>query len=123
VRKRLAKLIALRCFRNTYLEHLHAGKVPHTKTGDYTDVRIVDAEREIPWNELSRLSDREMKTLMIEVVDRCYDFLTTLCEIPAGDELIAQVALRDPVPKWYDPLGSKTQQRNGQNDAETTVAY
>jgi hypothetical protein len=47
VRKRLAKLMAKNCFRDTALEDLH-----------------------------SRISDQEMKVLMIDVVDRCYDFLT-----------------------------------------------
>jgi hypothetical protein len=33
LRKRLAKLMAQQCFRNTELENLHAGKVPGSETG------------------------------------------------------------------------------------------
>jgi hypothetical protein len=107
IRKRLAKLMALRCFRNTYLEELHAGIVPQTKTGDFADVRVVDSEREIPWARLSRLSDPEMKGLMIEVVDHCYDFLSMLSTSTTADALLAELAQKDPVPEWYDPVGWK----------------
>ena len=33
VRKRLAKLMAQQCFRNTELENLHAGTTPNSKSG------------------------------------------------------------------------------------------
>jgi hypothetical protein len=38
--KRLAKYLAQQCFRNTMLEDLHAGIVPDSQTGDYTDVVV-----------------------------------------------------------------------------------
>jgi hypothetical protein len=42
VRKRLAKVMALHCFRNTAeLEDLHAGKTARTEAGDYSDVKVV----------------------------------------------------------------------------------
>jgi len=44
---RLAKLIAFECFRNTELENLHAGKFPSSKTGDYSDVKVVSPYGEI----------------------------------------------------------------------------
>jgi hypothetical protein len=69
-----AKTLAMMCVRNTMLEEFHAGLSPVSKTGDYTDVKVVDAEGEIPWNELSRLNDREMKALMKQVVNRLYTF-------------------------------------------------
>ena len=71
--KRLAKLMARECFRNTKLEDLH-----------------------------SRISDQEMKLLMIDVVDHCYDFLMELCS-PHGDAIIDDLKQRDPVPEWNDP--------------------
>ena len=38
------------CIRNTQLETLHAGLPPVTRTGDYSDVFVVDADgRRIPW--------------------------------------------------------------------------
>ena len=46
---------------NTPLEDLHAGTFPSSKTGDYSDVRVVTPYGEIPWNAVSRLSDEEMK--------------------------------------------------------------
>lgn len=102
VRKRLAKSMALACFRNTYLEDLHAGKVPFSATGDYSDVEVRTPDGPIPWARLSRLSDREMKRLMIEVVNRCYGFLSML----VSDDFrpIAEgLAREDPVPQWFDP--------------------
>lgn len=44
--------------------------------GDYSDVTVVSPHGEIPWNALSRISNVEMKTLMIEVVDRVFTYLT-----------------------------------------------
>ena len=59
----------------TEIENIHAGKSPVTKTGDYSDVKVIDAEgREIPWNEVSRISNDEMKGLMKQVVNRLYTF-------------------------------------------------
>ncbi len=49
--------------RNSELENLHAGKVPVSKTGDFSDVYVVTPDRQIPWNELSRISDEEMGPL------------------------------------------------------------
>lgn len=68
------------CFRNTELENLHAGRSPRSVTGDFSDVKVVSPRGEIPWNELSRLSDEEMKTLMIEVVDKVYTFVSAPTE-------------------------------------------
>ena len=39
-----AKAMAMICVRNTMLEGLHAGRVPVTKTGDFSDVFVVDAD-------------------------------------------------------------------------------
>jgi len=94
--------MALACFRDTYLEDLDAGRVPLSATGDYSDVEVRTPDRPIPWTRLSRLSDREMKRLMIEVVNRCYEFLSML----VSDDFrpIAEgLAREDPVPQWFDP--------------------
>ena len=40
----LAKAMAMFCVRNTELENIHAGLVPVTRTGDYSDVIVIDAE-------------------------------------------------------------------------------
>ncbi|SMX44468.1 hypothetical protein RUA8715_02457 [Ruegeria arenilitoris] len=63
------------CVRNTQLETLHAGLTPVSQTGDSSDVVVVDAAgRRIPWSEVSRISDDEMRALMREIVDRLYTF-------------------------------------------------
>jgi len=73
---RASKVMALLCFRNTFLEGFHEGTTPVSNTGDYSDVKVVDANgREIPWQELSRIRQDEMKRLMIQITDRIYTFL------------------------------------------------
>lgn len=79
----LAKVMAMMCVRNTGLEALHAGTVPATRTGDYSDVFVVDAEgRKIPWVEASHLDDDQMRDLMRQVVNRLYTFHMR-CDDPA----------------------------------------
>ena len=71
----LAKLMALTCVRNTKLEDIHAGIVPVSRTGDYSDVVVVDADgRHIPWPRVSHFDDDAMRDLMRQVVDRLYTF-------------------------------------------------
>jgi hypothetical protein len=71
----LARLMAVICVRNSRLEDLHAGRVPVSRTGDGSDVIVEDAEgNRIPWSEVSRIDDDEMRALMREIVDRLYTF-------------------------------------------------
>lgn len=71
----LARIMAMLCVRNTQLETLHAGLSPVTRTGDYSDVFVVDADgRRIPWSEVSRFDEDEMRELMQEIVSRLYTF-------------------------------------------------
>src|SRR2546430_5504185 len=88
VRKRLAKLMASHCFRNSMLEDFHAGTVPSSRSADYSDVKVVTPYGEIGWNDLSRVSDKEMKSLMIDAVNRSYRFLSELFDGPYGDAVI-----------------------------------
>ncbi len=75
----LAKMMALMCVRNTRLENIHAGLVPVTRTGDFSDVVVVDADgRRIPWPRVSHFDDDEMRDLMRQVVDRLYTFLVEI---------------------------------------------
>jgi hypothetical protein len=61
-----AKLLAAACVRRGYLEKLHAGATPVTWMGDFSDVKVVDADgREIPWSEVSRIKSE--KWLPIEL--------------------------------------------------------
>lgn len=104
LRKRLAKYIALHCFRNTdVLEDLHSGEVPVSESVDYSDVKVITPDREIPWSDLSRFDNSEMKAMMIDVVNRCDRVLAILFSTPEGDKLIQELGRRDLVPYWIDP--------------------
>jgi hypothetical protein len=108
VLKRLAKYLAQQCFRNTMLEDLHAGITPDSQTGDYNDVVVRSPYGEIPWPKLSRLSDEEMKALMIEVVNKTYRALIVLFDDRRGSELIKVLAQHDFLPRWNEPTLNTT---------------
>ena len=100
-------MLAVLCVRNTGLEDLHAGKVPETKAGDYSDVKVVDAEgREIPWNQVSRINQDEMKSLMSGVVNRIHTFLARTLFSATEDKAFQQALDRAAVPwtkAWDEP--------------------
>lgn len=73
----LTQALVLQCFRNP-LEHLHGGDFPSTRTGDYSDVKVVTPDGEIPWNSLQRISDDEMRDLIMEVVDLTFTALLSV---------------------------------------------
>ena len=88
---RLAQLMAMICVRNTGIEELHAGTVPVTHTGDYSDVFITDADgRQIRWSDASHLDDDQMRSLMRQIVDRLYTF-----HLKADDQ-----GFRDHLDRW-----------------------
>jgi len=98
---KLAKVMAMMCVRNTKLENLHAGVVPVSKTGDYSDVVVLDAEgRKIPWTEVSHIDDDQMRDLMKDIVDRLFTFQMRIedPEFQAWIDRWAAVA-----EKWDDP--------------------
>ena len=67
------------CVRQSMLEDLHRGVWPITKTGDYSDVVVVDAEgRRLPWPEISRFDEDEMRDLMRQIVNKIYTFLAKM---------------------------------------------
>jgi hypothetical protein len=103
IQQRLAKHLVLKCFRNSVLEDLHAGKVPDSKCGDYSDVIVRTPYGEIPWHELSRFNDAEMKVLMTDVVNKTYRLIQELFNDEKGGELILKLAERDSVPEWDQP--------------------
>mgnify|MGYP001790954529 CR=1 FL=1 len=76
--KQEALKMAVSCVRNTIIENYHAGIVPKSKTGDYSDVKVITPYGEIPWNELSRISDPEMMAFNKEVVNNLYAYLHCL---------------------------------------------
>ena len=58
---------------------------------------------EIPWPRVSRISDEEMKRLMIDVVDRVYGCLHMLLDEPDGGALLGVLAEREFKPQWQEP--------------------
>src|SRR5271163_2427944 len=97
----LAKAIAVLCVRNTFLEDLHAGTSAISRTGDYSDVKVVTPDREIPWNEVSRISDDEMKKLMKQIVNKLYTVLMSL-ENEEAMHIVFR-GERDYAGHWDDP--------------------
>ena len=69
------------CVRNSALEDIHADKSPVSRTGDFSDVLVVDAEeRRIPRPEVSHFDEEVMGDLMRQIVDRLYTF-----QVKSGD--------------------------------------
>lgn len=103
--KLLARYIALHGVRNTELEDLHCGTFPSTKTGDYSDVKVVSPFGEIPWTEVSRISDQEMRKLMLDVEKKICHVLDTIpkLEIEAGSVKVFEKALKTFL---YDQFGA-----------------
>ena len=98
---RMAKTLAMMCVRNTGLETLHAGVVPVTQTGDYSDVRVIDADgREIAWNDVSHLDDDQMRALMKEIVNRVYTFYISIDDEEFRDRIDRWARLTD---YWDEP--------------------
>lgn len=102
-----AKMMAAACVRRGELEKLHCGVTPVSRTGDYSDVKVIDANgREIPWNEVSRINQAEMKTLMIGVVNRIHTFLARTLLSRSDDNEFWQALNRAAVPwtrNWDEP--------------------
>ena len=71
----LSLAIVETCFRNTQLEALHAGVIPESATGDFSDVTVVTPAGKIAYLDTARISQDEMRALMIEAVNRVYTFL------------------------------------------------
>src|SRR5258708_7860120 len=103
LQQRPLQQIVLECFRNSALEDLHAGISPSSAAGDYSDVLVNSPYGTIPWPQISRLNDEEMKQLMIDVVDRTYRFIHRLFDEAEGGVLLLSLAERDPAPKWLTP--------------------
>lgn len=93
IASQLAKAMAMICVRNSVLEDLHAGSVPVTRTGDYSDVTVLDADgNRVPWSDVSRFDDGEMRALMRDFVNRLYPF-----NLKSDDP-----ALRAEIERWMD---------------------
>jgi hypothetical protein len=102
-----AKIMTAACVRRGELEKLHAGTTPVTRTGDFSDVKVIDADgREIPWNQVSRINQEEMKTLMTGVVNRIHTFLARTLLSPSEDKAFIHALDRAAAPwvkSWDEP--------------------
>ncbi len=97
----MAKTLAMICVRNTGLETLHSGIVPVTHAGDYSDVRVIDADgREIAWNEVSHLDDGQMCDLMREIVNRLYSFHISIDDPEFRERVDRWARVAD---RWEEP--------------------
>lgn len=98
---KMVKTLAMMCVRNTGLETLHAGVVPVTHTGDYSDVRVIDADgRKIAWNDVSHLDDGQIRALMTEIVSRLYPIHMLRHDFEVRDSLEIWALPYTPSPKW-----------------------
>jgi len=115
---KLARILALLCVRNTKLEDLHAGITPVSKTEDYSDVVVTDAEgREIPWTEVSHLDDETMRALMRQIVNRLYTF-HLMTDDPGLRETIDRWAVA--AGAWDDPEIDQGLLGAGENKASSS---
>ena len=98
---KLAKTMAMLCVRNTRLETIHAGRTPVTRTGDWSDVTVVDADgNRIPWTDVSHISDDQMRDLMRDIVNRLYTFHLCADEPGLQAEIEKWMAVAG---KWDEP--------------------
>lgn len=97
----MARILTMMCIRNTELENIHAGIEPISKTGDFSDVTVIDADgREIPWPKVSHFDDTAMRALMKQIVNRIYTFHLKIDD-PHFRKLIDR--WMSPSLRWDDP--------------------
>jgi hypothetical protein len=111
-----AKLITLFCVRNTFLEDLHAGTFPSSQAGDYSDVKVVSPYGEIPWNQLGRIDDDEMKKLVKEIVNKIFTFLLYFHEESLSNGLVPSgwdaAQIDDELKTFFDLTGRGQSRRS-----------
>ena len=97
----IAKTLTMLCVRNTCMEDFHSGTVPVTHTGDYSDVRVIDADgREIAWNDAAHLDQDQMRALIKQIVNRIYTFHMLRDDFEFRASLDQWVAIAE---KWDEP--------------------
>ena len=98
-----AKTMGLLCVADSKLGEFGAGQRPVTRTGDYSDIVVVDADadgRIIPWQCVARLDAVEMDRTMREIVDRLYTFLRNL---EAAELAVLRDQRQDETSQWDRP--------------------
>lgn len=89
------------CVRNTELEDLHWGDPVFSKTGDYSDVKVVTPYGEIPWVTVSRFNNQEMKVLIKDIVNKVYTYMLFQKEKNVQSNLVNYGALF--TREWDEP--------------------
>ena len=97
----MAKMMGLMCVADSKLGEFGEGQRPVTRTGDYSDVVVVDADgRIIPWQRVARFDAAEMDRTRREIVDKLFTFLWNMEE----PELTAvRDHRRDETSEWHGP--------------------
>ena len=97
----MAKSMGLMCVADSKLGEFGEGQRPVTRTGDYSDVVVVDADgRIIPWQRVARFDAAEMDRTRREIVDKMFTFLWNMQE----PELAALRGHReDETAEWHRP--------------------
>ena len=81
----MAKSMELMCVADSGLGKLTEGQCPVTRTGDYSDVVVVDADgRIIPWRRVARFDVKEMRRTRREIMDKMYTFFLNMGGNGAG---------------------------------------
>ena len=97
----LAKSMAMLFVSNTHLETIHAGMTPVTRTDEWSDVTVVDADgNRIPWTDVSHISDDQMRELMRDIFNRFYTFHLCTDEPGMQAEIERLMAVAG---KWDEP--------------------
>ena len=97
----LVRTMVLVCVRNSKIEDIHAGLTPVTKTGDYSDVTVIDADgRRIAWPDVSHIDDEQMRDLMRQVVDRLHTFTARSGEPNFLDRIAPWIGVAS---RWDEP--------------------
>jgi len=87
----LARILARDGVRNTILEDYHMGITPYTEDGRAV---VVTTKGVIPWDDVSRISDKEMRVLMLEVETGIETVLRVLKNPPEEMEMWGKAAIR-----------------------------
>ena len=96
-----ARMMGLLCVADSKLGGFGEGQRPVTRTGDYSDVAVVDADgRIIPWQRVARLDGTEMDRTMREIVDRLYTFLRNM---EAAELSMLRGRREDETSQWHRP--------------------
>mgnify|MGYP001216088697 CR=1 FL=1 len=96
-----AKALALHAFRAPLEVPFHNGIVSISEKGDFSDVKVVTPSQEIHWKETQRISDKEMKALMIEVSSILFTLLSRLDDKAFQVKVVAYA--HDAIVKWNEP--------------------